>query len=94
MSRVFSTRVCFAIQYTPEVDTHLECRDALLGNCNSFPKIGTSKECDLEGILVVAMVHVSSVSDCTLSSNVSVARTLSALECVIVGIPCSNATDR
>ena len=34
--------------FVPELETHLERRDTLIGNCNSLPEVGASKQADLE----------------------------------------------
>lgn len=64
------------------LEAHLERRDTLIRNCNSLPEVGASKQADLE----IVLANSKAVEDrgITFSSNVSVARTLSALEYVIL----------
>jgi hypothetical protein len=39
-------------------ETHLECRDALLRDCDSLPEVGTSEQCDLDGVSVIAVTYL------------------------------------
>jgi hypothetical protein len=64
------------------LNTHLERRNALVGNRSSLPEVGASKYADLE----IASAIAEAVQDVnlTFSSSDSFARTLSAREYVIL----------